>query len=380
MNDRTIVQLTIPRLQRWILRDLGEEYFKAYDQPFRYARILLLCGAFESACEFLFKISSTKVHSIHLSIYFNEKYLLGLTSSMDECMIMVAGSSQPNKTNTALNLPKLIELYLKEKLIHDQRYYWQLINYAYALINIEHLEAGTEFRRLLIELTTNLDDLHIVYGKWVIITDDDDEKIIRLEKGLLHRLFSHLDDADVDDVLVNLATTIEEHHRSNILVASALYELAGNFSSSLRITSEYVTQRIIDRLLIPNCTSTLSSFVYQLAQRLQILSKNQHDSQYQNYFLLLDIYAFVDYYLQTGQQERAFLVLRQLKLFPYGNDPDEDEQARRLFASNEWVRCLSHRSNSISLLLASTVIPTSMFSCSSYSFICHSIGYRFDFN
>ena len=330
--------MTIPRLQRWILRDLGEEYFKAYDQPFRYARILLLCGAFESACEFLFKISSTKVHSIHLAIYFNEKYLLGLTSSMDECMIMVAGSSQPNKVNTALNLPKLIELYLKEKLIHDQRYYWQLINYAYALINIENLEAGSEFRRLLIELTTNLDDLHIVYGKWVIFTD---EKIIRFEKGLLHRLFSHLDDADVDDVLVNLATTIEEHHRSNILVASALYELSGNSSSSLRIASEYVTQRIIDRLLIPNCTSTLSSFVYQLAQRFQILSKTQHDSNYQNYFLLLDIYAFVDYYLQTGQQERAFLVLRQLKLFPYGNDSDEDEQARRLFASNEWVRYLS---------------------------------------
>ena len=32
-NDRTHVQLTIPRLQRWILRDLGEDYFKAYEQP-----------------------------------------------------------------------------------------------------------------------------------------------------------------------------------------------------------------------------------------------------------------------------------------------------------------------------------------------------------
>jgi hypothetical protein len=185
-NDRTNVQLTIPRLQRWILRDLGEEYFKAYEQPFRYARILLLCGAFESACEFLFKIPLTKVHSIHLAIYFNEKYLLGLTSSIDECVIMIAGSSQQNKTNTALNLPKLIESYLKEKFIHDQRRYWELINYAYALINIEHLEAGTEFRRLLIDLTTNLDDLHIVYGQWIIATDEDggeENKIVKLQRG-----------------------------------------------------------------------------------------------------------------------------------------------------------------------------------------------------
>jgi hypothetical protein len=102
-------------------------------------------------------------------------------------MIMIAGSSQQNKTNTAINLPKLIELYLKEKLIHDQRHYWELINYAYALINIEHLEAGTEFRRLLIDLTTNLDDLHIVYGKWIIVTDDDgreENKIVKLERGM----------------------------------------------------------------------------------------------------------------------------------------------------------------------------------------------------
>ncbi|CAF1170741.1 unnamed protein product [Rotaria sp. Silwood1] len=343
-NDRTNVQLTISRLQRWILRDLGEEYFKAYEQPFRYTRILILCGAFESACEFLFKISSTKVHSIHLSIYFNEKYLLGLTSSIDECMIMIAGNSQQNKTNTALNLPKLIESYLKEKLINNQYRYWELINYAYALINIEHLEAGTEFRRLLIDLTTNLDDIHIVYGKWIIITDNDggeENKILKFERGLLHQLLSNLDDSDIDDVLISLATTIEEHHRSHILVASALFELAHDYSSCIRLASEYITQLILDRLLISS-SSTLSpfSFVYELAQRLQILLKIKHDNNQQNYFLLLDIYAFVDYYLRIGQHERAFLVLRQLKLFPYDKDYNDDEQARQLFSSNKWLQQL----------------------------------------
>ncbi|CAF4108485.1 unnamed protein product, partial [Adineta steineri] len=342
-HDRTNIQLTIPRLQRWILRDLGEEYFKAYEQPFRYTRILLLCGAFESACEFLFKIPSTKVHSIHLAIYFNEKYLLGLTSSIDECMIMIAGSSQQNKTNTALNLPKLIESYLKEKLIHDQRRYWELINYAYALINIEHLEAGTEFRRLLIDLTTNLDDLHIVYGKWIIVTENDggeENKLVKLERGLLHRLFSHLDDSDIDDILISLATIVEEHHRSHLLVASALFELARDYTSSIRLASEYMTQIIHDRLLISTSTSTLLPFVYELAQRLQILSNLKQTETKQNYYLLLDIYAFVDYYLRVGQHERAFIVLRQLRLFPYGKDYDEDEQVRQLFTSNKWLQQL----------------------------------------
>ncbi|CAF3100212.1 unnamed protein product [Rotaria sp. Silwood2] len=342
-HDRTNVQLTIPRLQRWILRDLGEEYFKAYEQPFRYARVLILCGAFESACEFLFKISSTKVHSIHLSIYFNEKYLLGLTSSIDECMIMIAGNSQQNKTNTALNLPKLIESYLKEKLINNQNRYWELINYTYALINIEHLEAGTEFRRLLIDLTTNLDDIHIVYGKWIIVTDNDggeEYRILKLERGLLHQLLSHLDDSDIDDVLINLATTIEEHHRSHLLVASALFELARDYSSCIRLALEYMAQLILDRLLISSSTLSPFPFVYELAQRLQILSKIKHDNNQQNYFLLLDIYAFVDYYLRVEQHERAFLVLRQLKLFPYGKDYNDDEQARQLFASNKWLQQL----------------------------------------
>ncbi|UJR07667.1 hypothetical protein I4U23_011953 [Adineta vaga] len=345
-HDRSNVQLTIPRLQRWILRDLGEEYFKAYEQPFRYARVLLLCGALESACEFLFKIPTTKVHSIHLAIYFNEKYLLGLTSSIDECMIMIAGSSQQNKTSTALNLPKLIETYLKEKLIHDQRRYWELINYAYALINIEHLEAGTEFRRLLIDLTTKLDDLHIVYGKWIIVIDSDDNdgvdenKTVQLEQGLLHRLFSHVDDPDIDDILINLATTIDEHHRSHLLVASALYELAREYSSSIRLASEYITQIILDRLLISSSTSTPLPFVYELAQRLQILPESQVNANKQNYFLLLDIYAFVDYYFRIGQHERAFIVLKQLKLFPYGKDYGEDEQVRQLLTSNKWLQQL----------------------------------------
>jgi len=137
--------------------------------------------------------------------------------------------------------------------------------------------------------------------------------------------------------LISLATTIEEHHRSNLLVASALFELARDYSSCIRLASEYMTQIILDRLLISSSTSSPFPFVYELAQRLQILSKIRHDENQQNYFLLLDIYSFVDYYLRIGQHERAFIVLRQLKLFSYAKDYDEDEQARQLFASNKWV-------------------------------------------
>lgn len=156
--------------------------------------------------------------------------------------------------------------------------------------------------------------------------------------GLLHRLYSHLDDSDIDYVLVNLATTIEEHHRSHILVASALFELAHDYSSCIRLASNHITQLILDRLLISPSKSSSLPFVYELAQRLQIVSQIKHDNDQQNYFLLLDIYAFVDYYLQVGQHERAFLVLRQIKLFPYGKDHNDDEQARQLLASNKWVK------------------------------------------
>jgi hypothetical protein len=155
--------------------------------------------------------------------------------------------------------------------------------------------------------------------------------------GLLHRLFSHLDDSDIDDVFISIATTIEEHHHSQLLVASALFELARDYSSCIRLASEYMTQLILDRLLILSSTSSPFPFVYELAQRLQILSTTRHDENQQNYFLLLDIYVFVDYHLRIGQHERAFIVLRQLKLFPYGKDYNEDEQARQLFASNKWV-------------------------------------------
>lgn len=191
LNDRANIQLTIPRLQRWILRDLGEDYFKATENPFRYARILLLCGAFESSCEFLFKNKATKIHSVNLAIYYNEKRLLGLTSAVDECMIMVGGNSSNNKFNSTLNLPKLIGCFLREKFLDDQQRYWEMINYAYLLNETESIDAETEFRRVLIDLTTNLDDLHVVYGKWTIVTSNDageGKQILKVEPGFPTRI------------------------------------------------------------------------------------------------------------------------------------------------------------------------------------------------
>ncbi|CAF4914859.1 unnamed protein product [Rotaria sp. Silwood1] len=78
-------------------------------------------------------------------------------------------------------------------------------------------------------------------------------------KSLLHR---HLDDSDIDDILISLATTIEEYHRSKLLVVSALFELAGDYSSCIRIACDYITQTILDRLLILSSTSSPSPFIY----------------------------------------------------------------------------------------------------------------------
>ncbi|CAF4920007.1 unnamed protein product [Rotaria sp. Silwood1] len=78
-------------------------------------------------------------------------------------------------------------------------------------------------------------------------------------RRLLHR---HLDDSDIDDILISLATTIEEYHRSKLLVVSALFELAGDYSSCIRIACDYITQTILDRLLILSSTSSPSPFIY----------------------------------------------------------------------------------------------------------------------
>ncbi|CAF4656302.1 unnamed protein product, partial [Rotaria sp. Silwood2] len=56
----------------------------------------------------------------------------------------------------------------------------------------------------------------------------------------------------------NLATTIEEHHRFKLLVVSVLFELAGDYSSCIRIACDYITQTILDRLLILSSTSSPS--------------------------------------------------------------------------------------------------------------------------
>lgn len=145
------------------------------------------------------------------------------------------------------------------------------------------------------------------------------------------------DEADLDEIFTCLATTIEEHHHSKPLVAATLYELASDYQSAVQICSNYISQLILDRLLIPSSALSPFPFVYDFAQRLQIHSMIDENARYQEYFLLLDIYAFVDLYLRIGQHERAFLILKQLKLFPYGKDPEEDQQARQLFSTNRQV-------------------------------------------
>ena len=90
--------------------------------------------------------------------------------------------------------------------------------------------------------------------------------------GLLHRLLAHLDEADLDEVLTSLATTIEEHHHANLLVAATLYELAGDYPSSVQICSNYISQLILDRqcrsvpITSANWSSIVSADLFQLHQ------------------------------------------------------------------------------------------------------------------
>lgn len=186
----------------------------------------------------------------------------------------------------------------------------------------------------------------------------------------MQKLFRGTDESQLDEVLISLASTIEEHHQNRILVASFLYELSSDFQSAIRLASDYMAQIILDRLLINSSSTSPLPFVYEFAQRLQIRSLTEETEDRQNYFLFLDIYAFVDYFLRPGQHQRAFLVLKQLKLFPYGKDQHEDNHARQIFSSNQRVRLSSTKRRSsirvhFSLLFSSAGKVISTFvSCS----------------
>lgn len=93
------------------------EFRRSISPSIRTTAILILCGAFQSTCEFLFQRPTTKVHSIHLAIYLNGPCLLGLTSLLDECMIIVARSSQQNRNNSSLNSSQFIESYRRKTFL-----------------------------------------------------------------------------------------------------------------------------------------------------------------------------------------------------------------------------------------------------------------------
>lgn len=95
---------------------------------------------------------------------------------------------------------------------------------------------------------------------------------------------------------------------------------------------------MLDRLIMPSSAATRLTCVDGFAQRLQIHSIIDDNEIFQEYFLPSNIHSFLHIDRHLRQHEQAFLSRKNnWNDFLMKKDPEEDQQARKLFTFNRQV-------------------------------------------
>lgn len=71
------------KFTRLILFVLGEQYYKASEQPHVFFQMLILTGQWESAIDFLIRVDKYRSHAVHMAIAIHELNLLALPASIN---------------------------------------------------------------------------------------------------------------------------------------------------------------------------------------------------------------------------------------------------------------------------------------------------------
>jgi nuclear pore complex protein Nup93 len=153
-------KLTLPTLQRMILEQWGENYFKADEQPQRYFEVLTLTGQFEAAIEFLSRFERFRTHAVHFALALNELHLITGPRNIQEPLLSV--DIEDPKPMRRLNLARLVMLYVQKFEISDPS---EALQYYYFLRHLTDSDSRNLFLTCVTDLVVENLNYELIFGK-----------------------------------------------------------------------------------------------------------------------------------------------------------------------------------------------------------------------
>lgn len=155
-NDK----LTLPALQRIILEQYGEKYFKANEQPQRYFEVLALTGQFEAGIEFLSRFERFRTHAVHFALALNELHLITAPRNIQEPLISV--DIEDPKPLRRLNIARLVMLYVEKFEISDPG---EALQYYYFLRHLTDSNGKNLFLTCVTDLVVENLNYEMIFGR-----------------------------------------------------------------------------------------------------------------------------------------------------------------------------------------------------------------------
>ncbi|KAG5670116.1 hypothetical protein PVAND_000399 [Polypedilum vanderplanki] len=297
-------KLTLPALQRMILEQYGEKYFKADEQPQRYFEVLALTGQFEAAIEFLSRFDRYRTHAVHFALALNELHLIVGPRNIQEPLISV--DIEDPKPLRRLNLARLVMLYVEKFEISDPA---EALQYYYFLRHLTDPDGKNLFLSCVTDLVVENLNYELVFGKM-------QPSGIR-SRGLI----------DEFDNTINVSAACnsiaDEFVKKGLFEdAIKMYDIADNHEQTIRYIITLLSQVVHQQTKPGSVKERLQQITMEVNERYRSKEISCDPQVLKTFNILRNLMDFFQCY-HDNKHEDALEILAQTKLVPLSmNDLD----------------------------------------------------------
>lgn len=287
--------VSLPKLQKLLLEEYGESHFRASEQPYLYAQVLLLTGQFEAAIEFLSRHDICRGHAIHIGIVLHAQNLLLQPDAIHAPLLSTdLHDQQPFRR---LNYARLITIYTRKFEATDPR---EALEYFYLLRELTGPNGDNLFASCVSELALETREFETILG---CVNLDGSKKAGCVSKFKL----------DVTNIVATVAKDAEA--KGHFEDAAMLYDLADNHEKVLELMNNLICQFVALANSPQSSRERLQTVARSIAERYKARGHNGSRLRSSTFYLLIDLMFFFDLYNQK-QHDGALDVMQKIKLIP----------------------------------------------------------------
>ncbi|XP_059485013.1 nuclear pore complex protein Nup93 [Neocloeon triangulifer] len=290
--------LTFNHLQSLISQEYGETHYKATEQPFLYASMLLLTGQFEEAIEFLNRTTLLRPHAVHMALALAETGLLA-TSVPLQAPLVSFDENEPAPSKR-LNLPRLVMTYCS-KFNHSNLV--EAINYFYFLRDLKDADGVNLFKLCCCDLALENKAFVVMFGQ----LNDRGDRVF----GVVDEFFS-----SPEETKSIIRMVAEESEKKSCLEdAIFLFELCNDHENSLRLLNSMLGQVLAQENVPGSVRDRMEGVAVIHRQRYHGKEINCSAPTASNFNLLCHLLEFFNFY-HSKDHRKALEIVSELELLP----------------------------------------------------------------